>query len=845
LASHDPLPAVAPTVGSLWHFSDLHFGPVAPGRPQVRARPQGVDEDTLSQDPFGALIEFARRNPADLLVLSGDFVNAAALAPESAPPGGFSAFLRSLFSALAPPPPHLRGAGGDRRDEAYTVALKFIERLAEALGVPPGRIIVCPGNHDVDKETAGQNPARSADAFYAMMERYVHPRSPVDRAAAEALGLKILCLDTARLCHVRFSEPQVGAVPRDAPAYPLKRIDELLEEYADASGAPAEDLLGIVVAHHPPSIPPTSVPDLQPYDVAIGAAQAKRRLASAGFQVFFHGHKHIHVVHEERVHSADRRDPETLLIVGSSPLLDSQGSPGFNRVRFAVSRGCGDARILVQPYTLEGGVPTPRRPAGRFAVRSRVRAPAALIRVAEQINVHGDSRTRIEFHEIPLPAGDTPEGGWEKDGDQWIRVFGRLIQVPFRQASMPRLFGLTPHTHPHLRGVDGDAEAGTRRFRIHVAAPFRAGQTDASFCELSVTNTTYGVSLDHQRRLWGRPEGIPGLETGWESLSYVVRDPADRLEITIDMPFATEGGYRARVRTYVEETPQGPLKSEPELLDFCRFHLKENSEAARLEVSVEKPQVGVVYSLEWKLPKEHPFLTSLGRGESRKRYFDALRVADRLRDTALRRGYLGDRSLEELAAEHANELLAVLREAGAAGGGDLEWCIFVPQQKLWQSASGESGDVPHPVLVPVFASFSPGDPRWDVSWRAGYGMAGRAYATNSVVRYVREERDSPEPATSWGDDLIAETYAVLDGLPEHEVLYAIPVRHPTRVEGDVVWGVLCLGTYGSPEELSLDGTIEWSRLGVEGGAGDAAIGVAGSMMAFGQKLLATGTRPAG
>jgi hypothetical protein len=658
------------------------------------------------------------------------------------------------------------------------------------------------------------------------------------------IGLTILSLDTAKLCHARFKEADTPSVSRDAPAFPLGHIKDLISKYGRGSPRPARiaqpGTLGVVVAHHPPALTPTRAAAVQQFDVAIAAAQAKQALHGEGFRLFISGHKHIPVIHEDTTYQAGHR-PETLLVVGSPPLLESQGSPGFNIIRYAVSAESGEARVLIRPYAFEGRAPAPRSSGYLFTTGCPSRSAARVIRVTERINKHGDSRADVWFHEVPVPTHrSAPTGGWEKQDGRWVRQFNRAIEVPYRQAMGPEVRAVSAKADAVAVQVGGDSALGKRAFQIRVSVDDTPEVTHVSFAERTWTNTTYGVSLDHQRRLWGSPGVIPELTLGWENLTCVVRDPADRLEIVVAMPFALRDGYEVALRTYVETEPDGALRQVPELLDFCTYHIEQHPEAKRLQVSVDHPLVGVAYSIEWRLPPEHPSLAGLSREEHRE-YLKQFGEAERLRSYAHGSGYGGDRTFTPWVDDHMQYLINELVNCGATDQPDLEWCLFVPRGNLWSpDSSGPEGAPSHPVLVPVFSNFGHGDDRWNVTWPAGYGLAGRAYATNDVARYVAEEREQLRllalASNRWADGATADPYASVGALPPHSVLYAIPVRHPRRVQGDIVWGVLCLGVFPPQAVLNLDVDMPISATAPGRRPQSADAGVMAAMTLLGEEL---------
>lgn len=825
--------AAPPKRGRIWHVSDLHFHPDRnPGAPDAKDKPTAAAPGAFDTDAFQHLLALAAEKPANVLVLSGDFVQGSALAAAPPPPAALApastrteAILRwlgTLFgndeeegapAASTPPAP---SGGISRRRQAFERAVAFARSLSDAHGLGDrlaSHVVVCPGNHDVDWVAAleaapGDASPASLAEFEAAMQPFLRPSVQAPFCIDEDTGVCVLTLDTAYLGGTQFARRDRNS-PEDAPAYSPMLMRQAFAAARRAHGGAAavpEGMLGILVAHHPPSVTPTAYIEIKAFETAIGAAQAKDELHRAGFRVVLHGHKHKAVVQEERVRVPGHPEAARMAIISAPTLLDTTGALGFYVIETAVAPLCGEARLLVTHYDFADFRPRATEPPILIVVPPRSRGAAKRVRVVEFIGVDGDGRTDFSIHDLPVPRRGASETlGWTWEQGQWVRIVPRAVDVPTAHTTDPSVAPLCAGVTASA-AMEHDNHRGARSWNLRVAADPSVTRY-ASVMERTVTAHCYAVSEVHQQRIYGSPDVLPQLPSGWETLVHVMRQPAEMLEFSIHLPFAVPYDLPVRVRTYTE-TPDGSLATAEGLEEFSLIRVEKVLAAKRIRVWVEHPLMGVAYSVEWKLPIDHPDLVARERVDGQK-YSYAVLQAERLRLALVqaRETPAGRELVRQMVRRQLEPLFERLREAGAVEPEEeLEWALYVPNQPLPTPGTLQtSGPVPRPELVPVAANYEAGDPRWDATWKAGMGVVGRAYALNQTVRYVgptsvhfRPRRQDP-----WNSAEVP-VYQPLDGHAPHSALWAVNVLHPTRKQGDVNWAALSVGTSRRDALFTLD-----------------------------------------
>jgi 3',5'-cyclic AMP phosphodiesterase CpdA len=827
--------ALPPFHGRIWHFSDLHFPPAGgPGaadqkRRATIARPTEFDDDALRH-----IVAYTRTLPADALIFSGDFVDASALASfakeRSLSPTEVSALRKRVFARV-------RG---------------FIQRIVDAhrdAGETIPAVVVCPGNHDVDRVVAAIDPAQSRQDFdQAFGSGVLRPSQAFPWIDIPGKGLRILVLDTAWLGGTAIGTEAQQSI-EDLSVFSLEQIESVLgrmresvlstRERVEVTGQAVSftlppGCLGLVVAHHPPGTTASATVEVTAYETAIAAEQAKVRLHEAGFRMFLHGHKHVGVGQHQRIQRVGSTDAIDTIVIGAAPMLPHGAPPGFHVIDYAVARDGGEARVAVQPMTLNANLePSRSGDAWVMSLPARGSAPSQLIRMDEHITEYGDSRTDLFFSGIPVPPPPpihrrvpvTDTGGWTRQGSAWTRTFLRLVEAPGSQTRRPDIKGLNGVLAEPTSVSDLSDREGIRNWSIKLTVPDTlrgdggspGEERRVSFIERTVTTNAYSISESHQRRIWGTPHALIDLQPGWEGVSHVVRTATERLDVRLFLPLPGDEPSEVTVEPYVEvqDGQTRHIRQAPEFAVFTRPRIDRAPFLGQVHISIPHPLSGVAYTIKWKLPASDPW-TPAPEVRATPAYRTVVGDADTLRRRLVEaKAGAPRKALLRVFSSLFEEWARTLQQFGAADAQDeLEWTLFTPTTPLGENpvADGPRSDVTDavgtPVLVPVVASFRPSDPRWRRTWLPGSGLAGRSYAINEVLTYLgpasgRYEATSPDP---WQAQRV-EIYEHQLDWDRHSVLYALPVRVPFPADmklSPLVVGCLCVGTYRERPTLNLD-----------------------------------------
>ncbi|HEU5251749.1 MAG TPA: metallophosphoesterase [Solirubrobacterales bacterium] len=228
------------------------------------------------------------------------------------------------------------------KPDGYAEFDGVLERLGEARP-PEEKVVVVPGNHDVDDERRAGDPLKLALFMGAVRPRYATPlikgldyegadlnRDPGERGAAhpivELSDAVILAINSADYCFVegRRTETDWDAVlgdylagedsieaktKREQAAIDLRKLRthdiakvdkrqiEALEERLDAVGIRKDDdpdsdpRLRIAAIHHPITAA-SGQEEIKPFEVITNLARVRTFLFHHGFHLILHGHKH-------------------------------------------------------------------------------------------------------------------------------------------------------------------------------------------------------------------------------------------------------------------------------------------------------------------------------------------------------------------------------------------------------------------------------------------------------------------------------------------------------------------------------------------------------------------------
>jgi predicted phosphodiesterase len=238
---------------------------------------------------------------------------------------------------------------GDITSRHDTVGFeRFAKVLDDVSLAPPDRILVVPGNHDVDWQ---EQPGTTKK--YAKFLEYTRARSmrtplcdgvdfvgdPADCDAAPVLPLKdcvLVAVNSANWCGVRLGDP-----PDDEEIFDVARVSEpQLDRLTDILRThDTAGLVRIAVLHHH-LLPVTEDEEARPYESFTNLARLRGWLREHQFHAVLHGHKHRPVITWDHVYElGDHEKPARRMLVVSAPTPTSWGAPLCRLIRTGASSG--------------------------------------------------------------------------------------------------------------------------------------------------------------------------------------------------------------------------------------------------------------------------------------------------------------------------------------------------------------------------------------------------------------------------------------------------------------------------------------------------------------------------
>lgn len=313
----------------LLHLSDLHLG-------------NSLAEDVLSDYKLGAIPEAERQTRVKLLE------NTLA---------GLAARLRSSGEAL-----DAVIISGDittrHRPDGFDRLPELLNKLGDALP-PPERIVVVPGNHDVDWNQPPGVKARY-DAFLRATRSlgYVTPLlDGVDyrddgtlkanrRALLVGDDFLIAAVNSADMCGLKLqfeteveeelqellsrASPELTEAIKSTRTFDMPRINQrqlrALPPLIEA-GARTDELVRIAVLHHQ-LVPVGEDEEEKPFESVSNLAELRTLLRTAKVDVVLHGHKHSDQVEMTYFRGGEDELPDRYAVVASCGTVGGQKTAG-------------------------------------------------------------------------------------------------------------------------------------------------------------------------------------------------------------------------------------------------------------------------------------------------------------------------------------------------------------------------------------------------------------------------------------------------------------------------------------------------------------------------------------
>jgi 3',5'-cyclic AMP phosphodiesterase CpdA len=274
--------------------------------------------------------------------------------------------------------------------EEFERAREFLEEICNGIGIAHNRVVIVPGNHDIDWLASKQDVARRFDNFIGFLDsfygpdlfRKLYPRLTWDlkfnskRSSAFEL-VSILRNDPYVIvgmnsCVYETDQNHYGFIG----GRQLEIVDELLASNCDRT------LVRVAVFHHHLHPYPEPIEERAAGEPALDMSTLRdggiveRNLERLGFDIVLHGHKHKPQIRETRIRNRNERGG----VRRTSPLIV-----------------CGAGSIGVDRLELEHGQ------ANQYAV----------LELQRSVRAEGVSFLRIESRELSLE----PDAEWATTDD--------------------------------------------------------------------------------------------------------------------------------------------------------------------------------------------------------------------------------------------------------------------------------------------------------------------------------------------------------------------------------------------------------------------------------------------
>lgn len=282
------------------HLSDVHFGLVHyfSNLPIATDRVPDSDKPTFEKYISETLLPLPRQPGPDLIVFSGDFTQSAVT-------------------------------------QEFNAAKFSIEKILSSLNLSAKRLILTPGNHDVNWAAQAADPADRKLPFMAYINFF-----------SSLMGEPILMREPEKLFRVYDLTSDLNCIVLSLNSAVLESKEDhrgyigatqMAEALAQVNRLPSDQNTIKIATFHHHLVPVSSLEaDLSKNDEILrDAPYIKQSLLSAGFHLVLHGHRHHG--HEEQVSDGQQR---SLVVVGCGSSGVVQRERGaqplqFNRIQIA------------------------------------------------------------------------------------------------------------------------------------------------------------------------------------------------------------------------------------------------------------------------------------------------------------------------------------------------------------------------------------------------------------------------------------------------------------------------------------------------------------------------------
>lgn len=713
-------------------------------------------------------------------------------------------------------------------------SLAFLRKIADNFGVPTQRVVVVPGNHDV--EFASANAGKGTDLFYKLVTdaEFTHPRTENISRYSEKGSVPYAVDTTALIGRTRLAAEIKSKLPWWV-RFVLPKIEGKIEESLRIEAALIlpqdfevrlasfvracreqlhDNFFPIAVSHHPLSQPPGKTADTSTDDLTIHSPLLKQRLIEDGVSIIIQGHRHDSVIHTERIVSSTSLS-STPLVVISMPSLGYQDQ--FLLLEILHTPGFG-AHQVVGYFVGPEDYHSPRRPRPDLfetlvqAGRGRCRE----IRRVLYIDKTGRSRIDHYFFEVAGSAKFSIPLTLSTHGGAFVAEPGHKVLSYYGNATpISRIEGekLVP-------GVESANIALILEGASHLEKPTAWLRVQAVRCH----------ATSEQEAVLMRPGAAK-----FEATAFTIPLATDHYELVIRFPDESlvpksEQDFHVFAAAPESFKDIGPAEwaslDAPghirHLVSVEGARISIATEAKRVFIGIRKPLPGLTYVVRWKLPSVEPRSSDV-------EFFGVatnLKLTDLLRGPALY-------SWREVGA--ASGKLDQLKGRGSLDGvsGIVQRSIAVLALRLRElDGFGELADqdalevallggpynygISHeqhrrkPAWVRVLGAVVPDETkgwrRYSKKFGYGIGLAGLAFRTGLMFTYDSRYRPPGCAPNVYCDSA--------DGNRAHQYLVCVPIHFiheqaSQRIDSLRPCAVLSIGMYGGrvPEMLRHEGKL--------------------------------------
>jgi len=241
---------------------------------------------------------------------------------------------------------HAVVVSGDISTEHDEAGFKHFGELLEAVELAePDRIIVVPGNHDVDRDSDPGTLAkyalflehtRAAGISTPFCDGVDEPDASEAQPILELEDCVIAAVNSANWCGVGVRSSTQAAHRYDAARVSERQLEYLTDQLRDHDTA--EKVRVLVLHHH--LLPVTEDEETKPFESFTNLARLRSWISHHRFHVVLHGHKHRSVITWDHVYDfEDHAAPATRVLVVSAPTPTSWGAPVCRIVRVGEATG--------------------------------------------------------------------------------------------------------------------------------------------------------------------------------------------------------------------------------------------------------------------------------------------------------------------------------------------------------------------------------------------------------------------------------------------------------------------------------------------------------------------------